>query len=339
MSVLAEADEHLPPINQRRVISGVRPSGRLHIGNYFGAIQEHLVLQDRYVGGLFYFIADLHGLTDHPHNAAELRDSTLAAAMDYLALGLHPERVNFYRQSDVPQISELMWILTCHASVSALLRGHAYREAKETGGSAGAGVLLYPVLMAADVLAMRATDVPVGSDQTQHVELTRDLARRCNKAWGRDVFPIPVARVGRDRPVPGTDGRKMSKAFGNSIPIFAAPSEIASAVNSILTESVPVGEPPSSPGVVMQLMGLVSMPDEMLEMEESFAGGRLSFAAAKAELTRRLIDFFSEARDRRSAWSGRSDEVEELLAEGAVRARMEAAQTLELVRTMSGVAS
>lgn len=330
--------EDLPARYQRRILSGIRPTPGIHIGNYFGAIADHLRLQDEYVGGVFYFIADLHELTDR-ENARTLADATVDAAIDYLALGLKPDRINFYRQSDVPQISELMWILSCNAPIGTLLRGHAYKEAQASARPVNAGVLLYPVLMAADILALRATDIPVGSDQLQHLEFTRDIARRCNHRWGAEVFPSPQARFGRSPMVRGTDGRKMSHRYRNTIPVFGTAEQIRAAVNSIATEPVTAGQGQSEDGVVLELLGLVCAESgEFPGLRSAYVGGELNFATAKAVLTDRLVSFFSEARDRRDVWRGRRLDVEGLLVAGAERARMEAQQTLELVREVVGVA-
>ena len=208
-----------------RVLSGVQPSGILHLGVYFGATKQHIDLQDEYPGECFYFIADYHAMTTIQDREL-LRKYANDVALDYLALGLDPAKATFYRQSDVPQVCELTWIFSCVAGMGLLERAHAYKEKLQQGLRPSVGLFLYPVLMAADILAVRSTTVPVGEDQGQHLEMTRDIAKSFNAAFGNRVFPLPRARHDIPTVVPGIDGRKMSKSYDNAIPIFADDDEL-----------------------------------------------------------------------------------------------------------------
>src|SRR5438034_975845 len=207
-------------VNQRRkrILSGVQPSGKLHVGNYFGAIKQHIALQDE--GKCFYFIADYHALTT-VQDAKALAQYVRDVALDYLALGLDPNRAVFYRQSDVPEVTELAWILGTVTNMGLLERAVSYKEKIDKGIEASVGLFTYPVLMAADILIVRSNLVPVGKDQVQHLEMTQDMAGKFNRAFGEAIFPIPNWRLDKESKVPGTDGQKMSKSYGNTIEIFA----------------------------------------------------------------------------------------------------------------------
>src|SRR5437667_12501924 len=221
-----------PTPKKPRILSGVQPSGKLHLGNYFGAIKQHIELQEQ--GECFYFIANYHAMTtardmsdklsaeqNRKLKAADmLRQNTLDVALDYLALGLDPAKAVFYRQSDVPEVAELAWILATVTNMGLLERAVSYKEKIDKGIEASVGLFTYPMLMAADILIVRSNIVPVGKDQVQHIEMTQDMAGKCNRAYG-DIFPIPDARLDRESKVPGTDGQKMSKSYGNTIEIFA----------------------------------------------------------------------------------------------------------------------
>src|SRR5438445_4367056 len=200
-----------------RILSGVQPSGKLHLGTDFGAVKEHIALQTE--GLCFYFIADYHAMTTI-QDAQVLRDNTRDVALDYLALGLDPEKAVFFRQSDVPEVTELTWILSTVTNVGLLERAVSYKEKIEKGIEASVGLFTYPMLMASDILIYRSNMVPVGKDQVQHIEMTQDIAGRFNRAY-REVFPIPEARLDKESKVPGIDGQKMSKSYGNTIEIFA----------------------------------------------------------------------------------------------------------------------
>src|SRR5437763_1115167 len=220
----------------RRILSGVQPSGKLHLGNYFGAVKQHIALQTE--GLCFYFIADYHAMTTI-QDPQVLRDNTRDVALDYLALGLDPDKCIFFRQSDV---TELAWILSTVTNVGLLERAVSYKEKIEKGIEASVGLFTYPVLMAADILIYRSNLVPVGKDQVQHIEMTQDMAGKFNRAYG-EVFPVPDYRLDKESKVPGTDGQKMSKSYGNTIEIFAEGKPLKKTVMSIVTDSTTVADP------------------------------------------------------------------------------------------------
>src|SRR6516162_162513 len=222
-----------------RILSGVQPSGKLHLGNYFGAVKQHIALQDE--GLCFYFIADYHALTTI-QDPALLRDNTRDVALDYLALGLDPNRAIFFRQSDVPEVTELAWILATVTNMGLLERAVSYKEKVDKGIEASVGLFSYPVLMAADILIYRSNVVPVGKDQVQHIEMTQDMAGKFNRQFG-EVFPIPTFRLDKESKVPGTDGQKMSKSYRNTIEIFAEGKALQKTVMSIVTDSSTVADP------------------------------------------------------------------------------------------------
>ncbi len=218
---------------QRRILSGVQPSGKLHIGNYFGAIKQHIELQNE--AQAFYFIADYHALTTI-QDAAFLSENVRDVALDYLSLGLDPQKAVFFRQSDVPEVAELAWILGTVTNMGLLERAVSYKEKIERGIEASVGLFTYPMLMAADILIYRSHMVPVGKDQVQHLEMTQDIAGRFNRAY-RDVFPIPAVRLDKESKILGIDGQKMSKSYGNTIEIFAEGKPLLKRIRSIVTDS------------------------------------------------------------------------------------------------------
>src|SRR5947209_3746008 len=236
-----------PP--RKRILSGVQPSGKLHLGNYFGAVKQHIELQND--ADCFYFIADYHALTTLPDHAEVrekkrqpadvLRENTRDVALDYLALGLDPEKAVFFRQSDVPEVTELAWILATVTNMGLLELAVSYKEKVEQGIEASAGLFFYPVLMAADILIYRSHVVPVGKDQVQHIEMTQDMAGKFNRTY-REIFPIPDYRLTKESKVPGTDGQKMSKSYGNTIEIFAEGKPLRKTVMNIVTDSTTVAD-------------------------------------------------------------------------------------------------
>ena len=217
---------------QKRFLSGVQPSGKLHLGNYFGAIKQHIALQDE--AECFYFIADYHALTTI-HDPEDLRQNVRDVALDYLALGLDPNKATFFRQADVPEVTELAWILASVTNMGLLERAVSFKEKIDKGIEASVGLFTYPVLMAADILIYRSHFVPVGKDQVQHIEMTQDMAGRFNRAYG-EIFPIPAFRLDKQPKVPGIDGQKMSKSYGNTIEIFAEGKALKKTVMSVVTE-------------------------------------------------------------------------------------------------------
>src|SRR6266852_2456076 len=224
---------------QKRILSGVQPTGKLHLGNYFGAIKQHIALQNEAL--CFYFIADYHALTTIRDPQA-LRQNVRDVALDYLALGLDADKAVFFRQSDVPEVTELAWVLSTVTNMGLLERAVSYKEKVEKGIEASVGLFFYPILQAADILIYRSHVVPVGKDQVQHIEMTADIAGRFNRTYG-EVFPIPTYRLDRGAYVPGTDGQKMSKSYGNTIEIFAEGNALKKTVMGIVTDSTRVEDP------------------------------------------------------------------------------------------------
>ncbi len=316
------------------VVSGIQTSGNLHIGNYFGAIVQFLELQDEFPGGAYFFLADYHALTT-VHDAALLRKLTLDAAIDYLALGVDPEKAIFFRQSDVQAVCELYWLLNSVTTVSLLEKGVSYKDKVGKGISASTGLFSYPVLMAADILLYGADVVPVGVDQTQHIEFTRDIAGffNANYASNEPLLKQPRARYSKGAKVPGLDGQKMSKSYGNAIGIFDEGESLrrrVSAVGSTLsTEAAAV--------LVGELYGLVASEAEAALLTAALSGGELSLAGAKEELLAALDGYFASARERRKALAASPAVVERLLCEGAERARQRAVPLVERCRAAVGI--
>jgi tryptophanyl-tRNA synthetase len=318
-----------------RILSGIQPSGRLHIGNYLGAIKQHIELQDK--GESFYFIADYHALTSLRDKSA-LKEYTMDVALDYLALGLDPKKAIFYRQSDIPEVTELSWILSTVTPMGLLERCHSYKDKTAKGIAPDHGLFAYPVLMAADILIVDADIVPVGKDQKQHVEVTRDIAQRFNFLFG-ETLKVPEDRIMEDAGVvPGIDGQKMSKSYGNSIDIFLEGKELKERVMSIVTDSAPVDVPkdPDTNNVYNLLKFFVSA-EENEEWRERFKKGGLKYVEAKKRLILALDETFGAARERRKELSTRPGEVRDVLGEGAKRAKETAKATLERVRDAVGL--
>jgi tryptophanyl-tRNA synthetase len=316
------------------MLSGVQPSGKLHLGNYFGAIKQHIALQDE--AECFYFIADYHALTTI-QDAATLRANVHDVALDYLSLGLDPEKAAFFRQSDVPQVAELAWILGTITNMGLLERAVSYKEKVEKGIEASVGLFTYPMLMAADILIYRSHAVPVGRDQVQHIEMTADIAGKFNRTYG-EVFPIPTYRLDKESKVPGTDGQKMSKSYGNTIEIFAEGSSLKKAVMSIVTDSKTVADPKvPEECTVFALYGLVALEQEKVEMAQRFRAGGMGYGEAKKALLEKLDAYFAPFRQRRKQLSLNPDYLEEVLRKGALRARAEAEKTMALVREAVGM--
>jgi tryptophanyl-tRNA synthetase len=318
----------------KRILSGVQPSGKLHLGNYFGAVKQHIALQDE--GQCFYFIADYHSLTTI-HDPKVLRENTHDVALDYLALGLDPKRAVFFRQSDVPEVAELAWILGTVTNMGLLERAVSYKEKIEKGIDASVGLFTYPVLMAADILIYRSNVVPVGKDQVQHIEMCQDMAGKFNRTYGQ-VFPIPNYRHDVESKVPGIDGQKMSKSYGNTIEIFAEGKALQKAVMSIVTDSTPV-EAPKDPAKcnVYALYSLFATDAEKASLAERYQAGGFGYGEAKKMLLAKIDAHFAPARQRRKELQQQPDLVEEILREGAKKARGEARKTMADVREKVGM--
>ncbi len=318
-----------------RVLSGIQPSGRLHLGNYFGAMQQHLQLQSEHDG--FYFIADYHALTSNP-DPSVLAQYTLDVALDYLALGLDPSKTVFWCQSDVPEVVELSWLLSCVTPMGLLQRCVSFKDKVAQGISPNHGLFAYPVLQAADILAFQSNLVPVGADQKQHIEVTRDIAMRFNHAYG-ETFLLPEDRILESvAVVPGIDGRKMSKSYDNCIGIFESEKDCKKKIMRIVTDSTPV-EAPKDPQTcnVFALLKLVAPPQELAQWEERYRAGGLGYGEVKKRLLALVLETFAPHRQKRADLENNLDYVRQVLTEGAARARAVAAETLSQARQAIGL--
>jgi tryptophanyl-tRNA synthetase len=318
-----------------RVLSGIQPSGKLHIGNYFGAMRQHLELQKEH--DCFYFIADYHALTSNPA-PSEIADNTLDVAMDYLALGLDTEKTVFWRQSDVPEVTELTWLLSCVTPMGLLQRCTSYKDKVAQGLSPNHGLFAYPVLQAADILIYNSDLVPVGADQKQHIEVTRDIAMRFNNAYG-ETFVVPRDYIIESvAVVPGIDGRKMSKSYDNTIEIFEPESDVKKRIMKIVTDSTPVEEPKDPETCnVFALLKLVASDEELAEWENRYRKGGTGYGEAKKRLAELIIEYFKPFRQKRAGLENNIDYVKEVLANGARRAKALAGETLEKARQAIGL--
>jgi tryptophanyl-tRNA synthetase len=318
-----------------RVLSGIQPSGRLHIGNFFGATRQHLKLQAEH--DCFYFIADYHALTSNP-KPADVAQYTLDVAMDYIALGLDTKKTVFWRQSDVPEVTELTWLLSCVTPKGLLERCTSYKDKVAQGLSPNHGLFAYPVLQAADILAYKSDLVPVGADQKQHIEVTRDIAIRFNNAYG-EVFTVPKEYIIEAvAVVPGTDGRKMSKSYGNTIEMFEPEGSARKKIMSIVTDSTPVEDPKDPEKCnVFALLKLVASPEELAEWEKRYRRGGMGYSEAKKRLAELIIGYFSPFRQKRTELENNIGYVKEVLADGARRAKAVASKVLEQAREAVGL--
>ncbi|MBA3273883.1 MAG: tryptophan--tRNA ligase [Chthoniobacterales bacterium] len=318
-----------------RILSGIQPSGVLHIGNYFGMMRPAIALQEE--GETFYFIADYHALTSL-HNPEALRENSRRVALDFLACGLDPERGALFRQSDVPQVAELAWILATVTPMGLLERCHSYKDKTARGVSASAGLFTYPVLMAADILIYDSDLVPVGKDQKQHIEVTRDVAIKMNETFG-EVFKLPEPRIqATTETVPGLDGQKMSKSYGNTIDIFGEEKETRKRIMSIVTDSTPVEEPknPESSSIV-QLYSSVASESEVAAMRQAFINGGTGYGEFKKQLFAKLWEYFAPMRSRRAEILAQPKYIDDVLARGAERANAVADRVMERVRRAVGL--
>ncbi|MGH0030873.1 MAG: tryptophan--tRNA ligase [Myxococcota bacterium] len=319
-----------------RVLSGSQPSGEnLHLGNYFGAIRQQIALAEQHEALLF--IADYHSMTS-VRDGTKRREFTRAVALDYLACGLDPERTVLFRQSDVPQVTELAWLLSTVTPMGLLERGHAYKDRIAQGQPSDHGLFAYPVLQAADILLYRSDLVPVGQDQKQHIEMARDIAQRFNNTYGDDLLVLPDPYIPDEvAVVPGTDGRKMSKSYGNTIPMFAAPKAVKKAVMGIVTDSTPVEDPKDVSHPVFQLWALLADADEKAELFERAKRGGVGYGDVKKDLLARVKAHFEPMQERREQLAANPAQVEEILADGGRRARAIGVPVLEACRDAAGL--
>jgi len=318
-----------------RVLSGIQPTGRPHWGNYFGAIRQYIDLQT--ADEAYYFIANLHALTT-VRDAALLEDYSYQLALDLLALGLDPNRAVLFLQSDVPEVSELCWLLMTGAPMGLLERCHAYKDKKSKGLPADAGLFTYPVLMAADILAYDADTVPVGEDQVQHIEVCRDLAASFNHHFG-PTFTMPKAKLlDGSAKVPGTDGEKMSKSYNNTLEMFDEPKALRKKIMRIQTDSRPMEEPKEpEDDHLYQLFSLFAGDEERATMAALYRRGGFGYGEVKKALADLADRFFDEPRARRAELAANPQQVREILADGAARARQKAATVLQRAKEACGL--
>jgi tryptophanyl-tRNA synthetase len=317
-----------------RVLSGIQPSGTLHLGNYFAAMKQHIELQEQHE--CFFFIANYHSLTT-VQNADRLRELTLNVALEYLAMGLDPNKAAFFRQSDVPEVTELAWILSTVTGRGLLERAHSYKDKMARGLPVNMGLFCYPLLMAADILIYRSNLVPVGKDQVQHIEMTQDMATYFNTTY-REVFVRPEPRLNEAAIVPGLDGQKMSKSYGNTIDIFGEPKAMKKRIMGIKTDSTPVDQPKNPETcIVFALLKLLAAPEEVAEWDRRYRAGGMGYGEAKKRLAELYEDKFGPRREARAQWAARPGDVEDILRAGAAKARKVAGPVMADVREACGI--
>ncbi len=318
-----------------RILTGIQPSGIPHIGNYFGAIRQTVEMQNK--GENFLFIADYHALTTYP-KAEDLRSNVMNLALSWLACGVDPERTVFFRQSDIPEVCELSWILSTFSPVGLMERAHSYKDKVAKGFEANCGLFTYPILMSADILLYRANLVPVGKDQKQHLEIARDLALKFNNRFG-DILTIPEELIPEEvAVVPGIDGQKMSKSYNNTIPIFDKEKALRKVIMSVVTDSKGLEEPKDPDTCnVYALYKLVATPEELQEMRERMQAGNYGYGHAKQALFEKLWAYFEPMRKRREELENNLDYVRDLLKQNGEKARNEAAILLSKVREAVGL--
>ena len=319
-----------------RILSGIQPSGSLHIGNYFGMMKPMIEYQEQ--NELYCFIVNYHAMTSVA-DAEQLSRGTIEAALDFLSLGLDPDKAIFWVQSDVPEVTELTWILNNVTPVGLLLRSHSYKDKIAQGLSPNHGLLSYPVLMAADILLYQAEKVPVGQDQQQHLEIARDIAIKFNYSFG-ETFVIPEAEINPNIPtVLGIDGRKMSKSYDNTIEIFAGENKLKQSIAGIVTDSTPVADPKDPDKCnLFAIISLFLTEEEKAGLAERYRRGGLKYSDVKMELFDRIWEGFRAAREKREKLKKTPGLIREILTSGAEKARVKAMPTLKLARERVGLA-
>ena len=320
----------------KTILSGIQPSGKLHFGNYFGAIRQHIAMQEK--GDAFYFIANYHALTSI-QDGEKLEQYTYDVALDYLALGLDPQKCILFAQSDVPQVVELAWILGTQTPVSLMQKGVAYKDKVSQGLSPHIGLFTYPILQAADILIYHSNLVPVGADQKQNIEITRDLAGKLNHTYGSELLTIPEAHILKSvAVVPGIDGRKMSKSYGNDIGIFEEGKRLKKKIMSIETDSTPLDDPKDPENCnVFALIKLFADKEKQQEVADKYRQGGYGYGHAKKELLGLVNDFFGEARERRKELENDMDYIKDVLRKGGKKARNRAEEVMQPIRSATGI--
>ncbi len=319
----------------KRILSGVQPSGRAHLGNYLGAMRQHIEMAKEYEA--YLFIADLHALTT-VKDPQQMKEQTYDLAVSYLALGLNPEKTVFFKQSDLSEHAELCWILDCMVKMPFLERAHAWKDSQAKGKKESTvGLFNYPILQAADILLYQPDLVPVGQDQKQHIEMTRDIATTFNNNYG-ETFKIPEPFIKKEvAVVPGTDGQKMSKSYGNTIEIFADDATLKKQVMGIVTNSVPVEDPKDPKSCnVFKLYKLIAEEKEAKELENKYIKGNFGYGDAKKALLEKIMTHFEEAREKYQEIYPKQDYVYGVIAEGNKRAKEQAGKTLNEVKKKIG---
>ncbi len=318
-----------------KILSGIQPSGQLHIGNYFGMMKTMISHMEN--SELYVFIVDLHALTS-VHDRERLSQGTLEAAADFLALGLDPDRCIFWVQSDVPEVCELTWVLSTIAPMGLIERCHSYKDKVAKGIAATHGLFSYPVLMAADILLYQADQVPVGKDQKQHLEVARDLAQKFNLEFG-ETFVVPEPAISQETAiVPGLDGQKMSKSYGNTIPIFLEGKELKKKVMAIQTDATPVEEPKNPDTCnLYNIFKLFAPPERLQEVKNLYLGGGAAYGYIKLELFELISEQFAQARRKKAQFLADPGQIRDILHKGAKKAREKAVVTLDLVRDRVGL--
>ncbi len=319
-----------------RILSGIQPSGTLHLGNYFGMMRPAIELQEK--GEAFYFIADYHSMTSL-FDADQRRKNTLDVALDFLACGLDPKKSVFFKQSDVPEVTELSWLLTTLTPMGLLERAHSYKDKIAKGISANHGLFAYPVLMAADILIYDSNIVPVGQDQKQHVEMTRDIAVKFNETYG-ETFVIPEPQIkGETAKVPGLDGEKMSKSYGNTLEIFGEEKPLRKKVMGIKMDSRTPEEPKpdAEKNPAIELLKLIAAPEIATDFESRLRAGGLGYGDLKKALFENYWNYFADARKKRAELAADLPYVNGILAAGAAKARALAQTVLKRARKNCGL--
>ena len=320
-----------------RFLTGLQPSGQLHIGNYFGAIEPAVRLQEK--GEAFYFIANYHAMTTM-ESAEKLRENTRGLAVDFLACGLDPEKAVFFAQSAVPEVNELAWILSTLCPMGLLERCHSYKDKVAKGFAASHALFAYPALMAADILLYDSDAVPVGKDQKQHLEVTRDLAGKINDTFGEGLLKMPEAIISEATAVvPGLDGQKMSKSYGNTLPIFGEEKPLRKLINKkVVTDATPLEDPkPTENSIILALYKLFATPEQYQAMVDAHHAGGIGYGQFKKDLFEAYWEYFRAAREKREWILAHPEYVDDVLNTGAARAREEAAKVLTRVRQAVGL--
>ncbi len=322
-------------MKKKRILSGIQPSGIPHIGNYFGMMKTAIEMQGK--GELFLFIADLHALTVTP-KAEDLRERTARVALDFLACGLDPAQTTFFRQSDVPEVCELTWILNCLTGLGFLERAHSFKDKTAKGLIPNNGLFSYPVLMAADILIYKSDMVPVGKDQKQHLEMTRDIGTRFNQQY-KELFVMPEPIISESVAViPGTDGQKMSKSYNNTIEIFCEEKLARKKIMSIPTDSKGLEEPKDPDACnIFALYKLFSTEAQIAEMAAKYRAGNFGYGHAKQALFEAYVEYFRPMRKRREELAADPSYIDKVLREGAEKARACATATMNEVRKAVGL--